>query len=130
MPYDTIYAAMKTDYGWLAVIDGQFIPQWPVKSIREKNFLKVPLLIGSNTDEGISFGTTGVNTDAQAIEQLSRAAPPPPYSDYYQNTDARPVQDRSAGSSPVRRLNASSRSTRTTRLLARRTGPGAQPGRG
>lgn len=96
MPYDTIYAAMKTDYGWLAVIDGQLIPQWPVKSIHGGNFLKVPLLLGSNTDEGISFGTTGVDTDAQAIEQLSSAAPPPHCPYIPQSTDV--LQDRSAGS--------------------------------
>lgn len=62
---------MDVGYEWFAVVDGQFVTQWPVKNIKEKKFLKVPILIGSNTDEGISFGVAGVNTDAQAIEQLS-----------------------------------------------------------
>lgn len=69
---------MAVGHGWFAVIDGQFVSQWPVKNIKEKKFLKVPILIGSNTDEGISFGTTGVDTDTQAIEQLSSMPPPSP----------------------------------------------------
>ncbi|KAL0635255.1 hypothetical protein Q9L58_005821 [Maublancomyces gigas] len=73
VPYDKIYTAMDAGYEWFAVVDGQFVTQWPVKNIKEKKFLKVPILIGSNTDEGISFGVAGVNTDAQAIEQLSKS---------------------------------------------------------
>lgn len=69
---------MAVGHGWFAVIDGQLVSQWPVKNIKENKFLKVPILIGSNTDEGISFGTTGVDTDAQAIEQLSSMPPPLP----------------------------------------------------
>lgn len=71
MPYETIYPALNIGYEWFAVIDGAFVTQWPVKNLKEKKFIKVPILVGSNTDEGVSFGTTGVDTDAQAIEQLS-----------------------------------------------------------
>lgn len=31
---------------------------------------KVPILLGTNTDEGTSFGTTGTDTDEECIEQL------------------------------------------------------------
>lgn len=30
----------------------------------------MPILLGTNTDEGTSFGTTGTDTDEQCIEQL------------------------------------------------------------
>ena len=31
-------------------------------------FAKIPIIVGTNTDEG--FGVNGVNTDADAIQQL------------------------------------------------------------
>lgn len=80
LPFDTIYPALNITYEWFAVVDGAFVREWPVSAISKGNLVKVPLLLGSNTDEGVSFGTTGVNTDDQAVAQLISEChlPPPP----------------------------------------------------
>ena len=51
--------------------DNIFISQYPQTSYREGKFAKVPILLGTNTDEGTSFGTTGTNTDEDCIAQLT-----------------------------------------------------------
>jgi acetylcholinesterase len=61
---------MDVGYEWFAAIDGDFMRQWPVKALQQKLFVKVPILLGANTDEGTSFGVSGVNTDADAVAQL------------------------------------------------------------
>ncbi|KAL7652289.1 hypothetical protein ACMYSQ_009585 [Aspergillus niger] len=70
VPFSTIYTAADIGLEWFATIDGTFIKEYPQISITEGRFAKVPILHGTNTDEGVSFGTTGVNTDAEAIQQL------------------------------------------------------------
>ncbi|KAL7271295.1 hypothetical protein RUND412_005962 [Rhizina undulata] len=71
VPYDTIYAALNAiSYEWFAVIDGNFMQSWPVAALKAGKLVDVPILLGSNTDEGVSFGATGVNTDEEALAQL------------------------------------------------------------
>ncbi|KAJ5580014.1 Triacylglycerol lipase (LipA) [Penicillium hispanicum] len=70
LPYETIYDVAYEGLEWFATIDGAFITQYPQISYREGKIAKVPLLLGTNTDEGTSFGTTGTNTSEDCIEQL------------------------------------------------------------
>lgn len=70
LPYETFYSIAYAGSEWFATIDGIFISQYPQISYREGKIAKVPILLGTNTDEGTSFGTTGVNTDEEAIAQL------------------------------------------------------------
>ena len=70
LPYETIYNSAYEGLEWFATVDGDFITQYPQISYREGKIAKVPILLGTNTDEGTSFGTSGVNTDEQAIQQL------------------------------------------------------------
>ncbi|KAK7914167.1 hypothetical protein PG985_011870 [Apiospora marii] len=46
-------------------VDGDFIrgPRWQM--VRDGKFVHVPVIIGTNFDEGTAFGTKGVNTTAQ-----------------------------------------------------------------
>ncbi|KAH8724157.1 Alpha/Beta hydrolase protein [Phaeosphaeriaceae sp. PMI808] len=53
---------------WFHVIDGSFIPRYGQQSLAQGKFAKIPIILGTNTDEG--FGVSGVNTDEQAIQQL------------------------------------------------------------
>lgn len=78
VPFSTIYTAANLGLEWFATIDGTFIKEYPQISYTEGRFAKVPILHGTNTDEGVSFGTTGVNTDAEAIQQLTGEHPLPP----------------------------------------------------
>jgi triacylglycerol lipase len=55
---------------WFAAIDGSFIREYAQISYTAGRLAKVPILVGSNTDEGTSFGTTGTNTDEDCINQL------------------------------------------------------------
>ncbi|KAL5355894.1 Alpha/Beta hydrolase protein [Aspergillus floccosus] len=69
-PYDLFYASAYEGLEWFGAIDGAFIREYPQISMKEGRIAPVPILLGSNTDEGTSFGTTGTNTDEECIEQL------------------------------------------------------------
>ncbi|KAI0875277.1 Alpha/Beta hydrolase protein [Hypoxylon argillaceum] len=51
---------------WNPLVDGDFLTDYPSVLADTGSFIKVPLLLGSNSDEGISFGPTGLD-DAAAI---------------------------------------------------------------
>ncbi|RAH71997.1 putative triacylglycerol lipase (LipA) [Aspergillus aculeatinus CBS 121060] len=70
VPFETFYPLAYNGLEWFGTIDGTFIKEKPQISITEGRFAKVPILHGTNTDEGTSFGTTGTNTDEECIEQL------------------------------------------------------------
>lgn len=70
LPYQTFYNNAYEGLEWFATIDNNFISQYPQISYSEGKFAKVPILLGTNTDEGTSFGTTGTNTDEDCIAQL------------------------------------------------------------
>jgi carboxylesterase type B len=64
------YALNVTGVGpWPPVLDCDFIADWPANQLRNGNFIKVPIIIGANTDEGSAFGSglgpngSVVNTD-------------------------------------------------------------------
>ncbi|PSN62394.1 carotenoid ester lipase-like protein precursor [Corynespora cassiicola Philippines] len=68
VPYEVIAPYGNQGLEWFHVIDGSFITRYGQESLKQGKFAKIPIILGTNTDEG--FGVTGVNTDAQAIEQL------------------------------------------------------------
>ncbi|PYH47204.1 putative triacylglycerol lipase (LipA) [Aspergillus saccharolyticus JOP 1030-1] len=70
VPFETFYPLAYNGLEWFGTIDGTFIKEKPQISITHGRFAKVPILHGTNTDEGTSFGTTGTNTDEECIEQL------------------------------------------------------------
>lgn len=71
LPYETIYGAAYEGLEWFATVDDKFISQFPQISYKENKIAKVPILLGTNTDEGTSFGTTGTDTAEECIEQLT-----------------------------------------------------------
>jgi triacylglycerol lipase len=81
IPFESLYAVAYEGLEWFATVDGQFIAEEPQVSITHGRFARVPILLGTNTDEGTSFGVTGVDTDEECIEQLAGSSyhnPPPP----------------------------------------------------
>ncbi|PKX93321.1 putative triacylglycerol lipase (LipA) [Aspergillus novofumigatus IBT 16806] len=70
VPYTSLYDVANEGLEWFAAVDGTFIKEYPQISYTEGRLAKVPILLGSNTDEGTSFGTTGTNTDEDCINQL------------------------------------------------------------
>ena len=69
VPYEVIAPYGYVGLEWFHVIDGSFIPRFGQQSLMSGKFAKIPLILGTNTDEG--FGVLGVNTDRQASEQLT-----------------------------------------------------------
>jgi acetylcholinesterase len=68
VPYETIKPFGYQGKEWFHVIDGSFISRYGQESLMQGKFARIPIILGTNTDEG--FGVPGVNTDEQAIEQL------------------------------------------------------------
>lgn len=71
LPYTTLYSATYEGLEWFATIDGSFITQYPQISYKQGKLAKVPILLGTNTDEGTSFGTTGTDTEDECIDELT-----------------------------------------------------------
>lgn len=59
---ETLFAAAPTQV-WNPLIDGDFLTGYPSTLIRENKFNAIPLLTGTNTDEGTGFSPTGPNTE-------------------------------------------------------------------
>jgi acetylcholinesterase len=68
VPYQVIAPYGYTGLEWFHSIDGSFISRYGQESLMQGKFAKIPIILGTNTDEG--FGINGVNTDEQAVDQL------------------------------------------------------------
>lgn len=66
---DQLWKANQEVY-WNPLIDGDFLTAYPSQLMLDNNFVKVPLLLGTNTDEGITFSATGVNNDKELFDVL------------------------------------------------------------
>ncbi|KAJ5681691.1 uncharacterized protein N7477_001631 [Penicillium maclennaniae] len=70
LPYSTIYNAAYEGLEWFATIDNSFISQYPQISYKEGKLSKVPILLGTNTDEGTTSKRWVLNR-TEATEILS-----------------------------------------------------------
>lgn len=59
---DTLFAAAPAQV-WNPLIDGDFLTGYPSTLIRDGKFNALPLLTGTNTDEGTGFSPSGPNTE-------------------------------------------------------------------
>ncbi|TGJ83340.1 hypothetical protein E0Z10_g5432 [Xylaria hypoxylon] len=57
---EKLFSARGSIY-WDPLVDGDFLTDYPSVLAEAGSFIKVPLLLGANNDEGISFGSTGFN---------------------------------------------------------------------
>ncbi|GAA6023880.1 hypothetical protein JCM10207_000514 [Rhodosporidiobolus poonsookiae] len=69
------FNSTATKYRWGIVIDGQLVPKSPTEQVRNGEFVPAALLIGTNTDEGASFGASGINTTADLTSYLYGSYP-------------------------------------------------------
>jgi acetylcholinesterase len=60
---------------WGPTIDGVFLKDYPTVLIEKSRFAKMPLLLGANTDEGVTFGPRGNNKAADIVANLARRYP-------------------------------------------------------
>ena len=57
------------------VVDNDFLQSSGTTALRRGKFVKVPLMIGANHDEGTSFGARGINTTEQFLARVRSAGP-------------------------------------------------------
>jgi carboxylesterase type B len=69
VPQDKLFAVQPSQV-WNPLIDGNFLTGYPSQLMRKGQFIRVPLLIGANTDEGTSFSISGVNTETDLFNAL------------------------------------------------------------
>ncbi|OAG38359.1 hypothetical protein AYO21_07479 [Fonsecaea monophora] len=68
-------SATATVPGWGAQIDDDFITGSAADQLVAGKFVRVPILHGTNFDEGTAFGAKGVNTTAQFLAAVQRTGP-------------------------------------------------------
>ncbi|KAL4897360.1 Alpha/Beta hydrolase protein [Aspergillus ambiguus] len=76
VPFEELNAAIngtngKSQYNFSPVIDGDFVREWGSIQLRNHQFVKVPILAGTNTDEGVSWAPVGINTTKQFYDFLT-----------------------------------------------------------
>lgn len=78
VPFETLNAALNgtggsPNYRFAPVVDGDFIPDRGSVLLKKHRYVKVPIIAGTNTDEGTAFGPFGINTTEQFYEYLTDA---------------------------------------------------------
>jgi triacylglycerol lipase len=76
VPFEKLNAVLNgTDgnpaYNFWPMVDGDFIKNWGSVQLNDHAFVKVPIIAGTNTDEGTAFGPVGINTTDQWYEYLT-----------------------------------------------------------
>jgi carboxylesterase type B len=71
--FEDLNGVFATQY-WFPVVDGVFIANYTSTLLAKGHFVRVPLLIGSNTDEGKLFAGAGANSDADFTTEIEQGA--------------------------------------------------------
>lgn len=76
VPFETLNSVLNgTDgssvYDFSPVVDGDFMRNYGSVQLHNHEFVKVPIISGTNMDEGTAFGPTGINTTEQWYEYLT-----------------------------------------------------------
>ncbi|KAI8071515.1 Alpha/Beta hydrolase protein [Gongronella butleri] len=72
----TLLSAMNTTgITFNPTLDGDVISQYPRDLLKQGKFMKIPILLGGNMDEGTSFGPGPINTTAQLQKALTTSYP-------------------------------------------------------
>jgi carboxylesterase type B len=82
LPIEELNAALNiSTYGltpFAPIIDNDFVATYPSVQLSRGDFVHVPLIIGSNTDEGTRFSTLGINNDTDWYTALNTTGVPFP----------------------------------------------------
>ena len=71
--YDELNDALNTTTAgdWQPIVDGDFVARWASIQLSEGAFVRVPIIDGASTDEGTSFGPTGVQNVSDFIDEAT-----------------------------------------------------------
>lgn len=65
-----------SEYNFWPALDGDMIRNWGSNQLDQGQFVKVPIIIGTNTDEGTAFGPVGINTTQEWYDYLTSKCTP------------------------------------------------------
>lgn len=68
-------SSVTTGASWGPQVDHDFVQASGTQQVLDGNFVKIPILIGRNHDEGAMLGTKGINTDDQFLAMVMSAGP-------------------------------------------------------
>ncbi|KAJ5749311.1 uncharacterized protein N7511_011007 [Penicillium nucicola] len=76
VPFETLNSVLNgtdgdSDYNFSPVVDGDLIRHWGSVQLNQHAFVKVPIISGTNTDEGTAFGPQGINTTEEWYDYLT-----------------------------------------------------------
>jgi cholinesterase len=66
---DQLYKA-QVSQTWNPMVDGDFLTAYPSTLMSVGKFIHIPLLIGANSDEGTSFGVSGLDNETAIFNNL------------------------------------------------------------
>ncbi|KAH9901913.1 Alpha/Beta hydrolase protein [Xylariomycetidae sp. FL2044] len=84
LPFEDLNAALNITDTWIAgtglgpwvpVVDGDFLREYQSTAIKGGRFVRVPILYGTNTDEGTAIGPSGVSTDEAFRAAVAEGGP-------------------------------------------------------
>lgn len=80
VPIDTLSPVLNSSVTdavpyWGAQIDGDFVQESGTVQLAKGSFVKVPLLHGTNHDEGAMFAVKGINNTEQFLESITAQGP-------------------------------------------------------
>lgn len=55
---------------WNPIVDGTFLTGYPSQLAASGNFVRVPIISGANTDEGVSFSAKGLDNETAILNNL------------------------------------------------------------
>ncbi|KAE9045073.1 hypothetical protein PR003_g11229 [Phytophthora rubi] len=76
VPVETLSAILNSSVAssasWGPAVDGDYVEDTGPALLSEGKFVRVPILLGTNNDEGTAFGKTGIDTTEEFFEYLVR----------------------------------------------------------
>ncbi|RDW88358.1 hypothetical protein BP6252_00390 [Coleophoma cylindrospora] len=78
LPFESLNSFFNSSLvgSYYPMIDGDFLATWPSDQLAAGNFVQVPLLIGTNSDEGSAFGVYNISTDEEFIAAVNTTTYP------------------------------------------------------
>jgi carboxylesterase type B len=72
----TMNGTLSLTGGFVPVTDGDFIQDYSTIQLAKGQFVKIPIIVGANSDEGASFSPYGINTTEQFAAALTAGGLP------------------------------------------------------
>lgn len=68
---DNVLNTTEYNSGWNPTLDGDFVARYPSQQIKDGAFVRVPIIVGSSSDEGTNFSPKPINDTADFIGWLN-----------------------------------------------------------